>query len=579
LIESFGASGDIKGTEFPKLLIYLNDIQFEGQAHFKYEDITRTLFVKRGVIAYGISNDFKESLDEVLVKYGIITEDQLKTAIEEAKLSNKSLAKYLIETQAVGSEDLIRASALQVREIVTSLIILDSYNYFLKKDTLPKNAPNLEIHSFQIIFDSILSIENIEWVHNILGSPKNIYKLNDEFVSRYKEITYTEEIDLITTKINGKHSVENIIRNSNMEQNQIKTTIAALLLLDMAEKPESDGIETQVSPPLLETETQTIKPKEEEMTTPEVTNPLFEETPLSEELNDFLDNNAEIENIPEPVSDTVQDIPSSPGSPVPFETPPVPPLPDLGSANVLEELPVSPHESSDPDLPVPSAVPPPPPISATGEPSIVPTVNMQKPGGPQEQKIDSDRPQMPSQPSRPIQYVTDDSTESKTDIYLQMLDRQRNRRRKQRKLTLILAFIFLALAGAYFTVLEEGAVISRLLNSDDASKNTMKEIEPAKRTSNNLIEKQNKHNTIKPLTTTKKVTPNNRTTAPIRNQNETKNNSNFSAIRSSVKSFMKQSRFVDAANQWKSQIKTMDGYTISIEVACSPVSVITYFPV
>jgi len=264
VIESFGASGDLSGLDFPKLLIYLNEIQFEGQALFNMDQLTKTILMKRGIIAYGVSNDFEDALDRVLVKYNFISEAQLKEATDASMQTHKSLAKYLIENQIVTSEDLLQASSLQVREIAGSLIVATGFSYFLKKDAIPSNAPNLQINPFQIIFDSVFTSTDMEWIHKQLGSSNRIFGQTEDFVKRYKEIVYTEETDLIITKIDGKTSIEDLIKIIAEDADKVKKTLAALYVLGML-KIISDSPLDKPSPsisPVPAASTQRLDPEE-----------------------------------------------------------------------------------------------------------------------------------------------------------------------------------------------------------------------------------------------------------------------------------------------------------------------------
>ena len=133
MIESFGASGEISGLDFPKLLIFLLDTIFTGKATLNVKEYSKTVFVNNGKLSYAVSNDPNDTFDTILEKYGIIESSKVKSAVEKAKQQNKSLAMYLIESSIATPEDLVKAAGFQIKDVVKSLITENAITYFLKK--------------------------------------------------------------------------------------------------------------------------------------------------------------------------------------------------------------------------------------------------------------------------------------------------------------------------------------------------------------------------------------------------------------------------------------------------------------
>ena len=57
----------------------------------------------------------QDSLEEVLVRTGIITEDQMQDVLRIASEDGKTIEQVLIETALLSSQDLMRAISIQLR--------------------------------------------------------------------------------------------------------------------------------------------------------------------------------------------------------------------------------------------------------------------------------------------------------------------------------------------------------------------------------------------------------------------------------------------------------------------------------
>jgi hypothetical protein len=261
LIESFGASGELSGFDFPKLLIYLNDSRFEGKLIVNIKDFNKAIFISKGSIAYVVSNDPQDSLDSVIIKYGMLSSDKFKEAVEKAKSQQKSVAKYLIENNLLTSEDLIQASGLQIKEVIKNIITTGEISYFLKKDSTPDNIPNQKVNPYQVTFDAFMDIGEMDWIYKQLGSSKRIFVQSENFVERYKNIFYSEDTDLVVTRVDGKTDIDALIRNTGLDAEKVRKILAALFVMNILKLVSDSPLDT-AEPVLMgknDTDTQQIE--------------------------------------------------------------------------------------------------------------------------------------------------------------------------------------------------------------------------------------------------------------------------------------------------------------------------------
>lgn len=244
MIESFGASGELSGFDFPKLLIYLNDSRFEGKLIVNIKDFNKAIFISKGSIAYVVSNDPQDSLDSVIIKYGMLSAEKFKEAVDKAKSQQKSVAKYLIENSLLASEDLIQASGLQIKEVIKNVITTGEISYFLKKDSTPENIPNQKVSSYQVTFDAFMDIKDMDWIYKQLGSSKRIFVQSENFVERYKNLFYSEDTDLVVTRVDGKTDIDTLIRNTGLDAEKVRKILAALFVMNILKLVSDSPLDT-----------------------------------------------------------------------------------------------------------------------------------------------------------------------------------------------------------------------------------------------------------------------------------------------------------------------------------------------
>ncbi len=621
MIESFGASGDLSFREFPKLMLYLSDIQFEGQTLFKTGNNTKSFYLRKGMVSYGVSDDFEEALDTVLVKYSIISQEVLEQSIQEAKEQRQSLAKYLVSQNHVTPEQLIEASRLQTIEIAKSLLLSQQTSYFLKKDNFTQNTFNLRLSAQQLIFKAAMLIPESGFFLNILETPKRVIRQSDDFVDNYKQLDYDENTDVLIAKIDGKRDIEAIVQSSGVEQETAKKILGTLLLIDLVTSDAPQEKKPDQSPATLlymDKDTQQLDPQklqelatmknepeppasgqQEEVSsdnftsTQEVEESDPEKEALRKEIGDLsaitgdpLDDDLEIST--ELDADSAPD--NEPGLSPPPPPPPVPGAPETPDLSGGDNA----------DLPA-GAPPPPPPVqgaptppdssssansdsSSPPPPPMPPGMGAQPPKSFQEPVIE--KSSLVSTEVRERAQNGIDVDTSGASQYMAMLSRQRSRRQKIGITTLILLLIFFGLTMVYYFGVYKGEWEIPFLSKDKPVETSSTKVDTAgtqtqtgaqqsgqPTTGNtNAVNKPVSSNTEKPVGINKPVTK--PIKKPAQNVSSSTANGNFAQ----AKKLMKAKQYQQAAREWKKKISANPGgYTINVEVACSPVSVSKIF--
>src|SRR5882672_11138314 len=113
-------NGRLEGLSVPDLLWNLCRSHSTGVLHLTSRGITKKVYIDEGRIVFGGSGDPDDRLGDLLLREGLITLDQLETAI--ARLSGgKRLGTLLVDGGHLSPENLVRGVLNQVRGIVLGL--------------------------------------------------------------------------------------------------------------------------------------------------------------------------------------------------------------------------------------------------------------------------------------------------------------------------------------------------------------------------------------------------------------------------------------------------------------------------
>jgi hypothetical protein len=113
-------TADIEDLTAADLMMLLAQNRKTGQLTIENGDERLKLAFRDGDIVYASSTGIRETVGAMLVRRGLITEEQLENALELQKQQNGSalLGQILIEMEAVTGEDLTRVVYLQFQNVI-----------------------------------------------------------------------------------------------------------------------------------------------------------------------------------------------------------------------------------------------------------------------------------------------------------------------------------------------------------------------------------------------------------------------------------------------------------------------------
>ena len=145
--------------------------QWSGQLAIVDGAARKTLYFKRGDVRTAASNVAEDRLGAILYRYGVVSEEQLQTALGASGGAAK-LGQILVEQSLLTPHDLYTYVRKQVEEIFFSVLVLQSGAfYFYRTDEDHGPISQLSLSTKQLLFDGVRRIDELSYFREKLPSP------------------------------------------------------------------------------------------------------------------------------------------------------------------------------------------------------------------------------------------------------------------------------------------------------------------------------------------------------------------------------------------------------------------------
>ena len=119
------AKGRLKDISFLKLLMNLYTGKSTGILRLTNGPETKIVYVSKGKPIFSASNSPSDRMGAMVLRLGLVTEEQLDTALKEVMKTGNRLGTVLVNMGIIPPEQLFDLVIKQVSEIIYSIFELD----------------------------------------------------------------------------------------------------------------------------------------------------------------------------------------------------------------------------------------------------------------------------------------------------------------------------------------------------------------------------------------------------------------------------------------------------------------------
>ncbi|MCG2723051.1 MAG: DUF4388 domain-containing protein, partial [Thermodesulfovibrionales bacterium] len=162
-IERKTISGFLKYFPLGDMLIDMHRSGKTGLLDIRHDKSIIKIYLSHGDIASAISNREEDRFIEVLLRTGMITNDQYYQILHMANKTEKSHGAVSVEFGYLGKGDILSGFRRQAEEIVTSLFLWEDGRFvFVEGLQLPEKSVPLKLSAVNLVFRGIKKIRNRE---------------------------------------------------------------------------------------------------------------------------------------------------------------------------------------------------------------------------------------------------------------------------------------------------------------------------------------------------------------------------------------------------------------------------------
>jgi hypothetical protein len=204
-------------------------------------DERRGMRLLRGTIIDAETNVTVERLGEILVKRGLITENDLARATEIVIRDKRRLGEVLIEMGALDQTRLEDGMAFHVKNLLTRVFAWNEGTYeFEEQPEMPiDGALTLKLSPGELILDAVRAIHDPDVIRYSLGDIDRTLQLSTDPLLRFQKLTLSPTDGFVLSRVDGATSAREVIAMMSLPPEETQKSLFGLVCTGIIEFTET----------------------------------------------------------------------------------------------------------------------------------------------------------------------------------------------------------------------------------------------------------------------------------------------------------------------------------------------------
>ncbi|MBN2467417.1 MAG: DUF4388 domain-containing protein [Deltaproteobacteria bacterium] len=209
--------GNFESFFLASVLQLLANDKKTGILHIKEGKNQVKVYLEEGTIIYAIGSQTENRLGHLLRSKGVISEENLKKCLEEARGKNEQVGKILVESGCVSIAELETFIHQQVENILYSLFLWQKGEFEYEDATFNlKGAIVTQLNTMELILEASRRVDELSVLRKQIPDDLAIFRLSDEGSSQ-DEIKLNSQEWRMLSLIDGKRTVRDVIDESGFD--------------------------------------------------------------------------------------------------------------------------------------------------------------------------------------------------------------------------------------------------------------------------------------------------------------------------------------------------------------------------
>ncbi|MCL4558039.1 MAG: tetratricopeptide repeat protein [Deltaproteobacteria bacterium] len=225
------AKGRLKDIPFLKLLMNLYTGKSTGILRLTNGPEVKIVYVSKGKPIFSASNSPSDRMGAMVLRLGLVTEEQLDTALKEVMKTGNRLGTVLVNMGIITPEQLFDLVIKQVSEIIYSIFELDDAEYnFIENAHFSNEVITLDLSMWTLMIEGIKRKLSPDKLKETIG-PANAILLTTPGMMHDLGMIKGTDGEKAYNLMDGTRTLNEIIADSGMGELKAIQTVALLKLL------------------------------------------------------------------------------------------------------------------------------------------------------------------------------------------------------------------------------------------------------------------------------------------------------------------------------------------------------------
>ena len=201
-----------------------------GHLHFTHGKERRSLYFVRGLILYGSSDVDGEHLGNTLVRYGLLSQEDLERATPAVLRDRKRLGQVMQELGILDTIRLDEAVALHVRDLLFTVLDRGAGAFGFEEMAGDENAGIVaQVRPGQMILEAARRLQAPEVVEQVLGDLDRPLSMSSHPLLGVQKLTLSPIDGFLLSRIDGVMTAREIFQITPLPEEDTERSLFALL--------------------------------------------------------------------------------------------------------------------------------------------------------------------------------------------------------------------------------------------------------------------------------------------------------------------------------------------------------------
>lgn len=228
MANKIGLTGNLETMSLPDLLQWTSLGKKTGTLVLRHESIAKRVFFKEGIIVGSATNDPAEYLGQILISESLITEQQLKDAIDQQLKSRVMLGRILVRNGLVTEAKVADILRRKAQETIFSLFLWTTAAFeFIEEELAPGQQVLISIGVDEILMEGLRRFDTAKLIRKVF--PDNEVVLCRTRKTLPREIAARNFPSRLYGLVDGRRSLADVILESHSPEFNVCQVLHAMV--------------------------------------------------------------------------------------------------------------------------------------------------------------------------------------------------------------------------------------------------------------------------------------------------------------------------------------------------------------